>query len=69
VATLDGFMFPFPRSEWRAWLQEDGGRLLGTKAVLALEQDIADLEHVPDVSRFIARLRPGSHRRQTISTK
>jgi len=69
VATLDGFMFPFPRSEWRAWLQEDGGRLLGTKAVLAIEQDIADLEHVPDVSRFIARLRPGSHRRQALSTQ
>jgi 2-methylcitrate dehydratase PrpD len=58
VASLDQLMFPFPRDDWRGWLQKDGSRLLGKRTVIELERQIKDLETVPDVSRLVAILRP-----------
>lgn len=59
---LDRHDFPFPRSAWRPWLQKDGGRLLGDKALLEIERQILSLEDVPDISQLTTLLAPGSLR-------
>ena len=59
-AVLDHYDWPFPRSAWRAWLEQGGTRLLGEKNVRDLERQVTDLEHVADVSQLMAALRPGA---------
>lgn len=63
VAEIDSLILPFPRSDWGPWLRKDGERLLGRRAVLELEQQIQNLEQLPDITALIANLRPSLSRR------
>jgi MmgE/PrpD N-terminal domain len=55
---LDRYDLPFPRSAWRSCLEKGGIRLLGEKNVRDVERQVTDLEHVADVNRLMATLRP-----------
>jgi 2-methylcitrate dehydratase PrpD len=68
VAEIDGLILPFPRAEWGPWLRKDGERLLGSQAIRVLEQQITDLEQLPDVNALIANLRPSLLRRRSRDT-
>ena len=59
-AVLDRYDWPFPRSAWRAWLEQGGMHLLGEQNVRDLERQVTDLEHVADVSQLMAALRPSA---------
>lgn len=59
---LDRYDLPFPRSAWRSCLEKGGIRLLGEKNVRDVERQVTDLEHVADVSRLMAALRPSAPR-------
>jgi 2-methylcitrate dehydratase PrpD len=64
VAEIDSLILPFPRSDWGPWLRKDGERLVGRRAVLELEQQILNLEQLPDITAMIANLRPAPLRRR-----
>jgi 2-methylcitrate dehydratase PrpD len=68
IAEIDSLILPFPRSDWGAWLRKDGEPLLGRRAVLELEQQIQNLEQLPDITALTANLRPSLSRRAVSPT-
>jgi 2-methylcitrate dehydratase PrpD len=64
VAEIDGLILPFARSDWGPWLRKDGERLVGRRAVAELEQQIRNLEQLPNIAALIANLRPTLLRRR-----
>jgi 2-methylcitrate dehydratase PrpD len=51
-------VYPFPRDAWRQWLDRDGSRFLSQTQLTTLEQMIAGLEDVRDVSELVASVVP-----------
>jgi 2-methylcitrate dehydratase PrpD len=54
----DFFTFEFPRDTWDDWLRASGSRILSSDQLLRLEQLIANLENVDDVSKLLAAATP-----------
>lgn len=54
----DFFTFEFPRDTWDDWLRASGSRILTSDQLLRLEQMIANLENVADVSKLLAAATP-----------
>jgi 2-methylcitrate dehydratase PrpD len=56
----DFFTFEFPRDTWDDWLRGGGSRILFADQLLRLEQLIANLENVDDVSKLLAAATPAA---------
>ncbi|MGH8188232.1 MAG: hypothetical protein ACREUC_16870, partial [Steroidobacteraceae bacterium] len=56
----DFFTFEFPRDTWDDWLRASGSRILSSDQLLRLEQLIANLENVDDVSKLLAAATPNA---------
>jgi 2-methylcitrate dehydratase PrpD len=58
VREEENFRYQFPPSVWGEWLQSCGKHLLPLEQLRRLEQLIADLDHVKDVSELMACVVP-----------